>query len=190
VPGPRLRTSASDPIRIDEVVAGERGGVIGVTFCPGKRDPPWRWHRTLADDLARIAEWRPHAVVTLIEDHEFDLLGVRGLGDAVRALGIPWHHLPIPDVQPPDERFETAWHSAGPKLRDTLAGGGKVLVHCRGGCGRAGMVAARLLVELNEAPRDAVRRVRAARPCAIETPAQMEYVLGHEPTRRRRPGPD
>jgi ADP-ribosyl-[dinitrogen reductase] hydrolase len=50
-------------------------------------------------------------------------------------------------------------------------------VHCRGGLGRAGTVAARLLAELGMAPADAISRVRAVRPGAIQTQAQREYVM-------------
>ena len=115
-------------------------------------------------------------MVTLIEDHEFEMLGARGLGAQVRARGIDWHHLPIVDVQPPDERFETRWLTSGPALTGLLRDGRKVLVHCRGGLGRAGTVAALLLVELGVNGAEAVRRVRAARPGAIETSGQLRYV--------------
>jgi len=174
--GPRLRTSLSHPIRIDEVTAGDAGGLIGITFCPGKRDGS-RWARNLSADLDIIARWQPKAIVTLIEDHEFTMLGVPELGAEVRARGIDWHHLPIVDVQVPDERFESGWMSSGPTLCRSLRDGGKVLVHCRGGLGRAGTVAALLLIELGELPHDAVRKVRAARPGAIETADQLQYVL-------------
>ena len=52
-----------------------------------------------------------------------------------------------------------------------------MLVHCRGGLGRAGTIAARLLIELGIEPATAIERVRAVRPGAIETRAQEEYVL-------------
>lgn len=32
-----MRTSHIDPLRIDEVAAGNAGGAIGLTFCPGKQ---------------------------------------------------------------------------------------------------------------------------------------------------------
>jgi ADP-ribosyl-[dinitrogen reductase] hydrolase len=67
------------------------------------------------------------------------------------------------------------------QLHRLVADGGRVLVHCRGGLGRAGTVAACLLVELGVAPQDAIRRVRAARPNAIETAAQERYILGYRP---------
>ena len=66
----------------------------------------------------------------------------------------------------------------GPRISEQLRQGGAVVVHCRGGLGRAGMVAAMLLVMTGEDPRRAIERVRAVRPGAIETPAQEAYVLG------------
>ncbi len=175
-----VRTSGSHPLRIDEVIAGEAGGRIGITFCPGKCGPSgsgYVWQRDLAADLDVVATWKPDAIVTLIEDHEFAMLGVTGLGDRIEQRGIKWHHLPIVDVRPPDARFEAGWDMCSPGLVEALRRGGRVLVHCRGGLGRAGMVAARLLVELGVPPQDAVAKVRAARPGAIETAEQLRYVL-------------
>lgn len=157
------RTSQTDPLRIDEVQAVDAGGVVGLTFCPGKQGdsmtgPPWA--RDLETDLDAIARWRPAAMLTLIEDHEFEMLGVPQLGERVRARGIAWHHLPIVDLQAPDERFESLWVERGPGLVGLLREGGRVLVHCRGGLGRAGTVAGLMLVELGVAGEEAVRRVR------------------------------
>jgi hypothetical protein len=124
-----VRSSQSHPLWIDEVNAGEASGLIGITFCPGKRDPGSRWARDLTEDLEVISRWNPRAMVTLLEDHEFNMLGVSELGAQVRARGIDWHHLPIVDVQPPDERFENGWLSSGPTLCSVLRAGAKVLVH-------------------------------------------------------------
>jgi ADP-ribosyl-[dinitrogen reductase] hydrolase len=90
-----------------------------------------------------------------------------------------WHHLPIRDVQVPDARFEGAWARAGILLGDRLRNGDRVLVHCRGGLGRTGMVAARFLVEFAGAtPQQALDAVRKARPGAVETAEQVSWVLG------------
>ena len=175
------RTSLSHPLRIDAVRASPAGGLIGITFCPGKCAASLygpRWQRDLALDLDAIKRWGAAAVVTLVEDHELELLGVRALGAQVQARGMAWHHLPIADVSAPDARFEASWAAVGAQLLATLSRGGRVLVHCRGGLGRAGTVAARLLVELGVPAREAVSRVRQARPGAIETGAQQRYVLG------------
>ena len=152
-PAARARTSATDPLRIDEVAA-PGGGRIGMTFCPGKRQrgaATGDWERDLAADLARIAEWGAAAVATLMEQHELERYGVAGIGEAVEALGMEWHHLPIPDVGVPDGLFEARWFYAGHRLRAHLLAGRRVLLHCRGGLGRTGMIGARLLVESSDA---------------------------------------
>jgi ADP-ribosyl-[dinitrogen reductase] hydrolase len=135
------------------------------------------WDRDLALDLDAIRQWGAAAVVTLLEPNELTLLGVERLGDEVLRRHMMWFHLPIVDVSIPDEEFEQEWDIAGEELRSILRRGGDVLIHCRGGLGRAGTISARLLIELGMAPATAIKRVRKVRPGAIETRAQEEYVL-------------
>ena len=162
-----IRTSISHP--------------LGITFCPGKHASSmygYVWKRDLKRDLDEIERFGAQVVLTLIEDQEFEELNVTGLGDAVKARGIAWYHLPIKDVHVPDERFESAWTSVGAEIRRLLTDGGRVVVHCKGGLGRAGTVAARILVETGTPPAEAIRQVRAARNKTIETASQERYVLG------------
>jgi ADP-ribosyl-[dinitrogen reductase] hydrolase len=181
------RTSRTDPLRIDAIAAGATRGLIGLTICPGKHDPhalTGAWARDLHADLLAIRDWGATALVTLIEAHEFELLRVPDLGERARDVGLDWHHLPIKDVSVPDERFEGGWREAGPGILARLREGERIVVHCRGGLGRSGLVAARMLVDLGVKPRDAVNRVRAARRGAIETVEQERYVLLQERTER------
>jgi ADP-ribosyl-[dinitrogen reductase] hydrolase len=178
------RTSLSHPIQIAAVRLSPRHGLIGLTFCPGKKQPgafTGSWERDLDIDCDAIRDWGAAAVVTLVEDHELHSLKVASLGAAVRARGMAWYHLPIKDVSTPSNSFETAWAKAGPELRALVRGGGNVLVHCKGGLGRAGMIAALLLVELGMAPWPAIAAIRRVRSGAIETKAQVDYILGAGP---------
>ena len=88
--------------------------------------------------------------------------------------------MPIADLNAPGPEFEVGWPGVA-QLRRSVGDGGRVLIHCRGGLGRAETVAACLLVDLGAKPRDAVKRVRAARPNAIETAEQERYVLSYLP---------
>jgi hypothetical protein len=172
-----MKTSLTDPLRIAAVSPADLPGIIGLTLCPGKRDPGRGWDRDLDRDLAAIRDWDAEIVVTLIERDEFELLDVARLPAAVAEHGMRWVHLPIRDVWVPEETFEASWAISGRELRSTLRRGGSVLIHCRGGLGRTGLVAARLLVELGMDAHDAIAAVRRARPGAIETPAQELHVL-------------
>lgn len=175
-----MRTSASHPLEIAAVRPRPGMGHVGITFCPGKhqrRAATGGWARDLALDLDAIAAWGAVAVVSLIEDHELRTLQVPALGTEVAARGMDWLHLPIVDVSVPGAAFEAAWAQAGEGLRARLRSGFSVLLHCKGGLGRAGTVAARLLFELGVAPSEAIAQVRAARPGSIETREQEAHVL-------------
>ena len=177
---PSARNSTSSPLRLASVTPGDGYGRIGITLCPGKRDPAGVTGpraRDLDTDLDAIQRWGASAVVSLITANELETLSVRGLPGAVRDRHMEWWHAPIPDGWPPGRDFEDVWAVAGEALRDRLRLGFDVLVHCRGGLGRAGTVAARLLVELGTSPDEAIRRVRDARsPYAVETAAQQSHV--------------
>ncbi len=176
------------PIATIPLAGGQ--GALGVTFCPGKSDSlasDGLWSRDLATDLSSLRAWGAQALVTLLEEHEFDLLHVQDLGDKAESAGLDWYHLPIPDMAAPGWQFERRWVYAGVRLRRLLRRGGRVVIHCRVGLGRSGAIAARLLVELGMPPAEAISQVRKARPGAIQTSEQERHV---ESCRRISPAQD
>lgn len=161
-------------------------GVIGLTFCPGKKHHGMysgSWDRDIFLDLEAIQKFDAKALVTLMEGEELAHVKVPAatLASQSRRYGLEWHHLPVRDLEAPDDRFEDFWTYSGLKLRTILARGEKVVLHCRGGLGRTGTVAARLLVEFGDPPELAIRKVREARPGSIETHTQEAYVENCRP---------
>lgn len=174
-----VRTSLTHPLQIASVEA-PGGGVVGLTFCPGKHQADAAtgvWARDLGLDLQAIKAWGAGLLATLVTAAELKALKVEGLGPAAEALGMRWLHLPLPDATAPTAQWDRGWVAARRGVHAELDAGGRVLVHCKGGLGRAGMVAALILVERGMAPDEAVKAVRRARgPGAIETAAQERYV--------------
>ena len=171
------RTSQSHPLYVSDLVVGP--GRLGLTICPGKKGDSVfgaPWNRDLGVDLAAIRAWGATAVLTLVEPHELRMLGVERLGDAVRELGMEWHHFPIPDLGAPTDLDRSGWWKVSTRLHTILDQGGKVLVHCRGGLGRAGSMAALLLIERGDTAEEAMRRIRSVRKGAIETAVQERFL--------------
>ena len=171
------RTSLTHPLKIDAMPCG--GGLLGMTLCPGKQVESnfgGRWERDLDLDMSAIVDWGASTLVSLMEEHEFSRFEVPNLGDVAEKAGLEWHCIPIRDQYAPDERFERLWAYSGHVLRGRLAAGERIVVHCRGGLGRTGTIAARLLIESGVTPEEALRRVREARPWTVE-PRQEPYVL-------------
>lgn len=157
------RMSGAFPIAILPVSPG----AIGVARLPGMGGD-------LAGDLAAIGRFAPGLVVSMTEADEMRALGAGALPEALRALRIDWAHFPIVDFGTPPAGSD--WSALAARCHAQLDAGARVLLHCRGGKGRSGMVALRLMVERGEAPVAALARLRAARPGAVETRAQEAWA--------------
>lgn len=91
---------------------------MGLGCCPGhrlKRMSVIPLKDSLNDDLARIVAWRPHMVLTLMEDRELSRAGIptEALLKAFARDSIHWRHLPIENLEAPGEEFEAVWPSFG-----------------------------------------------------------------------------
>lgn len=175
----KLLNRRADILMIDPVTPDNCDGVIGMTHCPGRK-ASWAcavdWDRDLDADLKVIHDWGASALVSLMEKEEMAFYNVADLPAKAGRLGLAHYHLPIVDMDVPDDRFERQWQSAGEKLRTTLLSGESIVIHCLGGLGRTGTVAGRLLVELGADPETAIRRIRQARPGTIQSIMQETYV--------------
>lgn len=129
-------------------------------------------------DLEAIHDWRPSLVISMTTIEEQEAAGGLTLGIDIQSMASRWIHLPVPDFSAPPPQVRQAWPKASLAARQALVGGGRVLVHCRGGCGRSGMVVLRLMIECGERPAAALARLRAVRPCAVETHEQMDWAYG------------
>lgn len=153
---------------IAEVTAAN--GVLGICPLPGVDGDYER-------DFRMIEGWAPDLVISMTEPDEMRAVGAEAVGGDLAELGITFHSLPVRDFGAPAPGVQAAWPGVSKKAHAILSGGGRVLVHCRGGCGRSGMVLLRLMVEMGEAPEAALARLRAQRPCAVETAAQMTWAF-------------
>ena len=144
-------------------------GILALAPLPG-RGGHYR------EDLAHLRDWRPALVISMTTPEEMTRHGVADLGADIQDTGTRWIHLPVDDFGIPGAEQMEAWHGASKAALAALDGGGRVLVHCLGGCGRSGMVALRLMIEAGEDRDTALRRLRALRICAVETAEQMAWA--------------
>jgi protein-tyrosine phosphatase len=144
-----------------EVALG--GGVLGLFSFPSQ-----------GDARARLMDWAPDLVLSLTPLEEMSRLDGGDLPENLARRRIGWLHLPVEDFGIPEDAAD--WGAASATIRARLASGGRVAIHCRAGCGRTGMAALRLMVETGEGGAEALARLRAARPCAVETDAQYRWA--------------
>ncbi len=161
-------------------------GRLGMTILPGVKDPG-RWDRDLGADLERLRRrYETDALVTLLEEDEFELYGVPDFLERAREAGIEVDHFPIRDVDTPLEAQSDGYAALVQRILDRLREGKTVVVHCRGGLGRTGTVVSSVLVALGRGADEAIGLARETRRSdrTVETRQQEEYVRAF--ARRRR----
>jgi atypical dual specificity phosphatase len=123
----------------------------------------------LSADLAFVKARGINAVVSLTE-RPLD-------GEALAEHGLSSLHLPVADKAAPDPGQVDAFVGY---LDEEIGRGGCVLVHCLGGYGRTGTLAACYLVHCGMSAREAIDGLRERRPGSIENEVQEGAVIGFE----------
>ena len=168
------RIQRRGPLRVDWLDREQVGGWLGLTLLPGRRD----LGRDLAADLEALAEQQVSHVLCLAAPDELEAFGVQDLLQRYSEAGLVVRHLPMVD-QRACSREEmdraAAW------IRRALDGSGRVMIHCIGGLGRSGTVAACYLRGARGLPAaealEVVRRTRS--PRAVESEEQEAFVRSY-----------
>ena len=132
-----------------------------------------------AGELAAAAAFGPALLVTLMTSEEARDKDLADDLAALADLAPDWHQAPIADYAVPDPAFEAGWPALAATVHRLLAAGERVLIHCHGGRGRSGLVAARLLIDRGMDAPAALATVRRARPGAVETLGQEADLTGY-----------
>jgi protein-tyrosine phosphatase len=151
-----------------------------MTSAPGRHEPSaqgYRWARDIHTDLARLVTvHRANALVMLMERHEYTLLEIPDLVDRATAIGIAVEQFPIANASVPRPDQVLAFDALVAGIRSELEAGKRVVLQCRDGISRTGLVAEAVAVAYGDAVEVAVERVRTVHPRAVATPEQAAFI--------------
>lgn len=177
-------TSADSPLRLDKVVSDhtDTGGWVALTLAPGKVGVGLygRWRRDLDTDLKSIIAAGASLLVPLLEDDELTYWGIPTLVSRAQDLGLNALRYPFHDGGIPPSLDSLALFID--ELANRVQSGERLVIHCAGGLGRAGLVGAclRLRLGLDSAAEEAIECIRQLRDRrAIETLAQERFVASY-----------
>ncbi len=126
-----------------------------------------------------ITAWRQagiDTVISLLTPDEVNDLNLNEEARLSEVHSMRFCSFPIPDRSIPSSRAETS--GLVKTLRSELDAGRNLVVHCRQGVGRSGLIAAALLISGGIGPEEALRRITDARGVPVpETSEQRAWVL-------------
>ena len=150
-------------------------------------DGPWPGKLALAarprggewlhDELANWRREGVHTVFSLLTPEEEQDLDLTDEKRETQAQGMTFRSFPIPDRQVPDSESKLA--KTLEKLDKELASGANVVLHCRQGIGRSGLVAACLFITKGLETKAAVKRLSAARGTHIPETIEQRRSIDH-----------
>jgi protein-tyrosine phosphatase len=124
-----------------------------------------------------VEGWRDagvNVVVSLLTPEEIEDLELTHEAALVAAQGMRYLSLAIPDRDVPPSRASAVRLIR--TIAEELDRGSNVLVHCRGGIGRSGLIAASALATFGVAPDECLRRISAVRGMEVpETEPQLRW---------------
>ena len=135
----------------------------------------------LSDETERWRQGGIQTVLSLLTQEEESELGILDESGEAAKQGMKFISFPIPDRGIPGS--STAAMEMLDEVLNELQRGKNVLVHCRQGIGRAGMVAASLLVLDGVEPRAAIEAVSNARGVPVPETADQEQWIYRLPAR-------
>jgi protein-tyrosine phosphatase len=115
-------------------------------------------------------------LVSLLESHEAAELGLSDEAQLATAADLEFVSFAIPDRGVPTNQSAAA--GLIEELSKALEAGTSVAIHCRQSVGRAGMLAAALLIRAGVPPSVAIADVSQVRGVTVpETPDQLNWLL-------------
>ncbi|PJZ58733.1 dual specificity protein phosphatase family protein [Leptospira barantonii] len=148
---------------------------IGLTILPGRKDRD----RNLEEDIDTIQKEGITHILCLLTENEFLEYGVKDLKTQYEKHGLKVYHCPVLDQTAP------LFDQAIPALEwmdKAISKNGKVLIHCVGGLGRSGTLAAAYTIWKEKLDaKEAISLVRESRSGrAIESRIQEEFLADFE----------
>jgi protein-tyrosine phosphatase len=141
-----------------------------LAVSPRPRGGEW-----LEDEILGWAESGVDVAVSLLIQEERSELDLNKEEEICRAHNISFFSFPIEDLGVPASRNEAV--NFVNMLEHLLVEGHRIVVHCRGGIGRSGLIAASVLVTAGIEPETAIRLVSDARGISVpETAQQIQWV--------------
>ena len=162
-------------------IPGHKASLL-LTAFPGRTSANTFSVKKMVSVFGLLEKERCSHFLSLVEDDEFSYYCGKAVLEAeAKKRLINWVHLPIADMDIPRNNTLDGLNKIRPKLFEAIKTDRSIAIHCMGGLGRSGTVAAIILVDLGIPVVLAIEVIRRFRPGAIETEEQKRFISSIKP---------
>ena len=181
-----IATSESNPYLTDHIFCVNNQGLFDdgdlyIGFAPGKWEYQdslnLEWRRNLRLDLQLIKDKGITQIICLVEDSELEELRIPNYVNIAKEFGITVVRYPFPDHHPPPNNSETKYLVN--ELCSKLMSGEKLLVHCKGGVGRAPTITVCILIHLGVNLDSSLKIVKERRKNCLKNKKQLQFLSNY-----------
>jgi len=163
------------------MVPSPPSGRLTIASCPGLCKEHGSSEERQMHHLKLLQERAVDLVVALTPDDELERLGVAAMPLRIQDAGLDWKQVAVVNFSTPEKDQQNQFMDAMNNVKSRLDDGEHILVHCQGGRGRAGKVAAVMLIHFGIDPDQAIGLIRDQREGCIQTPEQEAFVRDYIP---------
>lgn len=165
-------TSLDVPFHCTEILTINNKTKLCISMTPGKKNN--KWNRDIEDDIKHIYSEKIDVIVCLLEWSEMKTMNIIDYPKKVKNTGITFYHLPVKDLDcPHDNDLKLIVET----ILKYLLSGKNVLVHCKEGLGRSGVIVACCLCNFGFSGDESINMVRKQRKGAIQNTCQEKCVI-------------
>lgn len=147
----------------------DNGAKLIFTPCPGSKEA------SLEESVLTLKQAGTSMLLTLMYDHEIAENNIEQLPTICAEHNIAWLQLPILDDEAPAQEFEAQWALHKDAIINAINNQQTIVVHCKGGTGRTGLVIALILLAYGWPSASIIEQVQLIRPKALINTHQLNY---------------
>ena len=122
----------------DDIYRPKKYGSIFISNSPGS-------DLSIEEDIKQTAKLKISSFLSLLEDHEIEFLKLERIHLFLSEINIVYYRYPISDFSVPKKENIRTLDAILSNLMNRLIVGDNVLIHCKAGLGRSGMISALIL---------------------------------------------
>ena len=165
-----------------------QNAILGMCRAPGRNYLETNAklkHENLISDVANFKKQGVNVVICLLNKYELRYIGIdlQTYQDQCKIHNIEFMLFPIVEMAPPEQSPQEIDDKLLTQLCQKIQKREKMIIHCRGGVGRAGTIVALILLKMGlfENSKTAIEYLRKVRhPKCVESYRQEQYVFNFE----------